>query len=203
MVIRIATNNLIILVAFVPFVKFLLGVSNVIVPWGTLILSVVLFVLVPLVFGIYTRLHVVKKKGLDYFENTFLPKFDGSTIVGLILMLILLFSFQGPTILNNPLHILLIAVPLTIQTLFTFIISFGTSKVLNLPFEISAPAGMIGSSNFFELSVAVAISLFGMGSPAALATKVGVLTEVPIMLMFVAIANKTKSYFKKEAIYVN
>lgn len=138
MVIRIATNNLIILVQFVPFVKFLLGVSNVIVPWGTLILSVVLFVLVPLVFGIYTRLHVVKKKGLDYFENTFLPKFDGSTIVGLILMLILLFSFQGPTILNNPLHILLIAVPLTIQTLFTFIISFGTSKVLNLPFEISA-----------------------------------------------------------------
>lgn len=194
-VIQVATNNLIILVAFVPIVKFLLGVSNVVVPWDTLILSVVLFVLVPLIAGIITRIYVTRKKGISYFENVFIRKFDNITVIGLLLMLILLFSFQGDTILNNPIHILLIAVPLTIQTLLIFSISYFASKKAQLPFEISAPAGMIGASNFFELSVAVAIALFGMDSPAALATTVGVLTEVPIMLMLVKIANNTKSLF--------
>ena len=189
-VVQVATNDLIILLAFVPIVKFLLGVSNVPVPWDTLILSVVLFVVIPLAGGILTRINVIKNKGLDYFENEFLPKFDGATTVGLLLMLVLLFSFQGETILNNPLHILLIAVPLTIQTFFIFFIAYGTCKWLKIPFTVAAPAGMIGASNFFELAVAVAIALFGMDSPAALATTVGVLTEVPLMLFLVKIAKQ-------------
>ncbi|WP_312700932.1 ACR3 family arsenite efflux transporter, partial [Sedimentibacter sp.] len=194
-VVQVATNDLIILVAFIPIVKFLLGVSNVSVPWDTLVLSVVLFVVIPLSGGILTRINVIKKKGLKYFENEFLPKFDGVTTAGLLLMLVLLFSFQGETILNNPLHILLIAIPLTIQTLFIFFIAYFACRWLKLPYDIAAPAGMIGASNFFELSVAVAIALFGMDSPAALATTVGVLTEVPTMLFLVLIANKTAHWF--------
>ncbi|MEF9893770.1 MAG: ACR3 family arsenite efflux transporter [Anaerorhabdus sp.] len=195
-VVQVATNDLIILVAFVPIVKFLLGVSNIEVPWMTLILSVVLFVVIPLVAGILTRIVVTKQKGKDYFENIFSRKFDNLTSVGLLLTLVLLFAFQGETILNNPLHILLIAIPLIIQTVLIFIIAYGTCKFLKLPYDIAAPAGMIGASNFFELSVAVAIALFGTSSPAALATTVGVLTEVPIMLMLVRFANKTKNNFK-------
>lgn len=194
-VVQVATNNLIILVAFVPIVKFLLGVSKVSVPWNTLILSVVLFVVVPLLVGILTRINISNKSGKEYFESEFLPKFDGATTIGLLLMLILLFSFQGETILKNPLHILLIAIPLSIQTFFIFFIAYGAAKLLKLPFDIAAPAGMIGASNFFELAVAVAIALFGMDSPAALATTVGVLTEVPLMLFLVYIANKTKAWF--------
>lgn len=194
-VVQVATNDLIILVAFVPIVKFLLGVSKVTVPWDTLILSVVLFVVVPLTAGVLTRMYIRKKKGTEYFENKFLPKFDNATIAGLLLMLVLLFSFQGDVILNNPLHILLIAVPLTIQTFLIFFIAYLAAKVLKLPHNIAAPAGMIGASNFFELAVAVAIALFGMDSPAALATVVGVLTEVPIMLILVKIANKTAHWF--------
>jgi len=199
-VVQVATNDLIILVAFIPIVKFLLGVSNIIVPWDTLILSVVLFVVIPLVGGILTRIIVTKKKGLEHFENTFLKKFDNATTVGLLLMLILLFSFQGETILNNPLHILLIAIPLTIQTFLIFFIAYLASKKLKLTHDIAAPAGMIGASNFFELSVAVAISLFGMDSPAALATVVGVLVEVPVMLILVRIANKTTHWFPKRVV---
>ena len=195
-VVQVATNDLIILIAFVPIVKFLLGVSKVTVPWDTLILSVVLFVVIPLTAGVLTRMYVSKKKGRDYFENQFLPKFDQATIAGLLLMLVLLFSFQGDVIINNPLHILLIAVPLTIQTFFIFFLAYLAAKVLKLPHNIAAPAGMIGASNFFELAVAVAIALFGMDSPAALATVVGVLTEVPIMLILVKIANKTTHWFE-------
>lgn len=194
-VVQVATNDLIILVAFIPIVKFLLGVSNVLVPWDTLVLSVVLFVVIPLAGGILTRMNITKKKGLEYFENEFLPKFDNATTIGLLLMLILLFSFQGETILNNPLHIILIAVPLTIQTFLIFFIAYFASRWLKLPYNIAAPAGMIGASNFFELAVAVAIALFGMDSPAALATTVGVLTEVPTMLFLVYIANKTQHWF--------
>lgn len=196
-VVQVATNDLIILIAFVPIVKFLLGVSDVAVPWDTLILSVILFVVVPLTGGVLTRMLVTKKKGIEYFENQFLPKFDGATTIGLLLMLVLLFSFQGEVILNNPLHIVLIAVPLTIQTFLIFFIAYFAAKVLKLPHNVAAPAGMIGASNFFELAVAVAIALFGMESPAALATTVGVLTEVPIMLILVKIANKTTHWFPK------
>lgn len=195
-VVQVATNDLIILVAFVPVVKFLLGVSNVVVPWDTLILSVVLFVVIPLVGGVLTRSVVVKNKGLDYFENTFLKKFDNVTVIGLLLTLILIFAFQGEVIVNNPLHIVLIAIPLTIQTFFIFFIAYLAAKVLRLPHDVAAPAGMIGASNFFELAVAVAIALFGTTSPAALATTVGVLTEVPVMLMLVKIANSTRRWFE-------
>ena len=195
-VVQVATNDLIILVAFIPIVKFLLGVSNVFVPWDTLILSVVLFVVIPLTAGIATRYLVIKNKGIEFFENEFLSKFDNATIVGLLLTLILLFSFQGDVIINNPFHILLIALPLTIQTFLIFFIAYFASKKLNLAHDIAAPAGMIGTSNFFELSVAVAIALFGTTSPAVLATVVGVLTEVPVMLMLVKFANSTKHWFK-------
>lgn len=195
-VVQVATNDLIILVAFVPIVKFLLGVSNIEVPWMTLILSVVLYVVIPLVGGVLTRMYVTNRKSKDYFENVFSKKFDNLTSIGLLLTLVLLFAFQGETIINNPLHIILIAIPLTIQTIVIFLIAYGACKLLKLPFEIAAPAGMIGASNFFELSVAVAIALFGASSPAALATTVGVLTEVPIMLMLVRFANNTKKYFE-------
>jgi len=195
-VVQVATNDLIILIAFVPIVKFLLGISNVSVPWDTLIYSVILFVVIPLTAGILTRVVVIKQKGLNYFESKFLPKFDNLTVIGLLLTLILLFSFQGDTILNNPFHIFLIAIPLTIQTFLIFFIAYLGSKALKLPHDIAAPAGMIGASNFFELSVAVAIALFGTSSPAVLATVVGVLTEVPVMLILVKISNKTLHWFK-------
>ena len=194
-VVQVATNDLIILVAFVPIVKFLLGVSKVSVPWNTLILSVVLFVVIPLVGGMLTRLFVTRKKGKDYFENVFIKKFDGITTIGLLLTLVMIFSFQGTVILNNPLHILLIAVPLILQTFLIFAIAYSACFFLKLPHNIAAPAGMIGASNFFELSVAVAVALFGTTSPAALATTVGVLTEVPVMLFLVKVANKTKGWF--------
>ncbi|WP_323135408.1 ACR3 family arsenite efflux transporter [Caproicibacterium sp. BJN0003] len=196
-VVQVATNDLIILVAFVPIVKFLLGVSDVEVPWDTLFLSVVLFVVIPLVGGVLTRTLVLRKKGLDYFNNTFVKKFDGVTTIGLLLTLVLVFAFQGETIIRNPLHIVLIAVPLVIQTFFIFFIAYFAAWLLKLPYSISAPAGMIGASNFFELSVAVAISLFGTSSAAALATTVGVLTEVPVMLLLVKIANKTQHWFPR------
>ncbi|WP_252235665.1 ACR3 family arsenite efflux transporter [Clostridium sp. ZS1] len=194
--VQVAVNDLIILIAFAPIVAFLLGVGNVTVPMGTLLLSTVLFVVIPLALGYTTRTVLIKKKGEDYFNNIFLKKFDNVTIIGLLLTLIILFSFQGDIILNNPLHILLIAVPLTIQTFFIFTIAYVGAKLLKLPHNIAAPAGMIGASNFFELSVAVAISLFGLQSGAALATVVGVLVEVPVMLALVKIANNTKGWFK-------
>ena len=194
-VVQVATNDLIILVAFVPIVKFLLGVSNVAVPWDTLILSVVLFVVIPLLGGALTRYAVISRKGKAYFEDVFVHKFDSVTTIGLLLTLILIFAFQGNVILENPLHIVLIAVPLVLQTCFIFAIAYIACKLLKLPHNIAAPAGMIGASNFFELAVAVAIALFGTISPAALATTVGVLTEVPVMLFLVRIANKTKGWF--------
>ena len=197
-VVQVATNDIIILIAFVPIVKFLLGVTKVSVPWNTLIFSVVLFVVMPLIGGMLTRYIVIQKKGKDYFDNTFTHKFDNATSIGLLLTLIMIFSFQGNTILQNPLHIILIAVPLILQTLLIFAIAYIACKFLGLPYNIAAPAGMIGASNFFELAVAVAVALFGTSSPAALATTVGVLTEVPVMLFLVTIANHTKGWFKNE-----
>lgn len=194
-VVQVATNDLIILVAFTPIVAFLLGVGGVSIPWDTLLLSVVLFVVIPLAAGIVTRTQLIKGKGEDYFNNTFLPKWNNLTIAGLLLTLIIIFSFQGNVILDNPLHIVLIAVPLIIQTFLIFFIAYLASKVLKLPHNIAAPAGMISASNFFELAVAVAIALFGAQSPVALATIVGVLTEVPVMLILVKIANNTRRCF--------
>ena len=194
-VVQVATNDLIILVAFVPIVGLLLGVGGIQIPWDTLFLSVGLFVVIPLAGGIMTRAHVVKKKGLDYLNSTFLPKFSRVTIGGLLLTLVLIFSFQGEVILNNPLHIALIAVPLVIQTYLIFFIAYLAGKKICLPHDVAAPGGMIGASNFFELSVAVAISLFGAASPVVLATIVGVLVEVPVMLHLVKIANRTTRWF--------
>lgn len=196
--VQVAVNDLIILVAFAPIVAFLLGIGGITIPWNTLLLSVLLFVVIPLTAGILTRIGVVKQKGIDYFNNVFVKKFDNFTIGGLLLTLIILFSFQGETILANPLHILLIAVPLILQTLLIFFVAYGWSKVAKLPHNIAAPAGMIGASNFFELAVAVAISLFGLQSGAALVTVVGVLVEVPVMLMLVRIANNTRRWFPVE-----
>ncbi|SHI02210.1 arsenite transporter, ACR3 family [Clostridium collagenovorans DSM 3089] len=194
-VVQVATNDLIILVAFVPIVSFLLGMGNVSVPFDTLFLSIVLFVVIPLLGGIFTRYFITKKKGRDYFENIFIKKFDGITTIGLLLTLILLFSFQGNVIISNPFHIILIAIPLIIQTILIFFIAYLASYLLKLPHDIASPAGMIGASNFFELAVAVSISIFGMSSPATLTTIVGVLVEVPIMLFLVKVANSTKGWF--------
>lgn len=195
-VVQVATNDLIILVAFTPIVAFLLGVGGVQIPWDTLILSVVLFVVIPLVGGVLTRNYVVGKRGIDYFTNRFIPRFNNTTIGGLLLTLIIIFSFQGKVILDNPVHIVLISIPLTIQTFFIFFIAYFASKAVKLPHSIAAPAGMIGASNFFELAVAVAIALFGADSPVALATIVGVLVEVPVMLFLVKIANSSRHWFK-------
>ena len=194
--VQVAVNDLIILVAYVPIVGFLLGIGGIAIPWATLILSVVLFVVIPLVAGIFTRILVVRRYGIDYFNTVFVNKFNKCTIIGLLLTLIILFSFQGKTILSNPFHIVLIAVPLILQTFLIFFITYGWAKAWKLPHNVAAPAGMIGASNFFELSVAVAISLFGVQSGAALATVVGVLVEVPVMLTLVKIANNTRKYFK-------
>lgn len=197
-VVQVATNDLIILIAFVPIVKLLLGISEVSVPWDTLILSVVLFVVIPLAAGILTRVFVTKSMGQAYFEERFIPRFNHITVIGLLLTLVLIFSFQGNVILENPLHILLIAVPLILQTFLIFFAAYLASKALRLPHDIAAPAGMIGASNFFELAVAVAIAVFGAKSPVALSTIVGVLVEVPVMLLLVRIANRTRAWFGSE-----
>ena len=193
--VQVAVNDLIVLVAFAPIVAFLLGVGGVSIPWDTLLLSVGLFIVIPLAAGVITRIMVIRRKGVEYFNNVFIEKFNNYMVGGLLLTLIILFSFQGETILNNPLHILLIAVPLVVQTVLIFFVAYGWSKRWKLPHDVAAPAGMIGASNFFELAVAVAISLFGLQSGAALATVVGVLVEVPVMLMLVRIANNTRSWF--------
>jgi len=194
--VQVATNDLIILVAFVPIVALLLGVSDILVPWNTLFLSVVLFVVIPLAAGVISRTVITKNKGLEYFEKVYIPKFNNVTIGGLLLTLIIIFSFQGQIIIENPINILLIAIPLIIQTFLIFFIAYMWAKAWKLPHNVAAPAGMIGASNFFELAVAVAISVFGLTSGAAVATVVGVLVEVPVMLILVKIANNTRGWFR-------
>ena len=194
--VQVAINDLIMLVAFAPIVALLLGISNVIVPWNTLLLSVGLYIVIPLVAGYLTRTWLIKARGHAWFDNVFLERLGPVTMIGLLLTLVLLFSFQGEVILNNPLHIALIAVPLIVQTFFVFSIAYGWAYAWGVPHAIAAPAGMIGASNFFELAVAAAIAMFGVTSGAALATVVGVLVEVPVMLMLVRIANATRPQFK-------
>ncbi len=194
-VVQVATNDLIILIAFVPIVVLLLGIGGVSIPWDTLLLSVLIFVVIPLAGGIWTRRYVIGRKGEDYFHRSFLPRFSNVTIVGLLLTLVLIFSFQGGIILGNPLHIVLIAVPLILQTFLIFFIAYFVARKICLRHDVAAPAGMIGASNFFELAVAVAITLFGAASPVVLVTIVGVLVEVPVMLALVKIANRTRHWF--------
>ncbi|MBX2944302.1 MAG: ACR3 family arsenite efflux transporter [Cyclobacteriaceae bacterium] len=190
--VQVSVNDLIILVAFVPIVGLLLGMTDVAIPYETLVASVVIFVVIPLVAGVITQRILLKTKGEEWFKKEFLPKLKPVSIIALPVTLIFLFAFQGQNILNNPLIILLAAVPLVIQTYFIFFIAWYGGKKLNLNYAVCAPAAMIGASNFFELSVAVAISLFGLQSPAALVTVVGVLVEVPVMLSLVAFANRKK-----------
>lgn len=193
--VQVATNDLIILALFVPIVGLLLGVGGFFIPWGTLFLSILLFVVVPLLLATVTRIIIIKKKSMEFLDEKVVPKFSPFTSVGLLVMLVLLFTMQAELIVENPLHILLIAVPLVLQTFLIFGISFCGAKLLKLPFDIAAPAGFIGASNFFELAVAVAISLFPMSPAVSLATVVGVLTEVPVMLILVKIANASKGWF--------
>jgi arsenite transporter len=198
--VQVAVNDLLILFAFTPIVAFLLGVSEVIVPYRTLFLSVVLFVVIPFSAGYISRVLIIKRKGFDYFENVFIKKFNRVTVIGLFLTLIIIFAFQGDIIIGNPVHIVLIAVPLIIQTFLIFIIAYGWGRAWRLPHSIAAPGAMIGASNFFELAVAVAISLFGLQSGATLVTVVGVLVEVPVMLTLVKIANSTTGWFPEAKI---
>jgi len=193
--VQVSVNDLLILVLFVPIVSFLLGISNVQVPWDTLFLSIFLFVVVPLSAGVITRTLIIKRKGEEYFTKVFVSKFDGITIIGLLLTLVIIFSFQGAAILNQPLHVLMIAVPLVIQNMLTFTLAYMVSKWMKVSHDIAAPAGLIGASDFFELSVAVAITLFGVDSPVVLVTTVGVLTEVPVMLLLVKFVNNTRHWF--------
>ena len=194
-VVQVAINDLIILFAFAPIVALLLGVSDVHVPMDTLFMSVVLFVVIPLAAGFITRTALLKKHSKDWFDNVFCKKFEGITEAGLLLTLVIIFSFQGETILSNPVAIVLIAVPLILQTYFIFFIGYGWSKIWKVPYQVAAPSGMIGASNFFELAVAVAVSLFGLSSGATLATVVGVLVEVPVMLSLVKIARASRGKF--------
>jgi ACR3 family arsenite transporter len=190
--VQVSVNDLIVLVAFVPIVGLLLDITDVQVPYDTLVSSVLIFVVIPLLAGYVTHKISIRRKGKEWFEKSFLPGFKPVSIIALLLTLVLLFAFQGNTITENPVIILLVAVPLIIQTYFIFFITWFVGRKLKLSHAICSPAAMIGASNFFELAVAVAIALFGLQSPAALVTVVGVLVEVPVMLSLVALANRWK-----------
>jgi ACR3 family arsenite transporter len=193
--VQVSVNDLIILVLFVPIVSLLLGINNIQIPWDTLLFSILLFVAVPLAAGFITRTLMIKKKGIEFFTGKFVPKFDGITTVGLLLTLVIIFTFQGDVILEHPLHVLMIAVPLILQNVITSLFAYLICKKCRLPHNIAAPAALIGASDFFELSVAVAISVFGPTSPVVLVCTVGVLTEVPVMLLLVRFVNKTRHWF--------
>lgn len=200
--VQVSVNDLILLIAFIPIVGMLFtffGIdfsnesgASIGIPYKTLITSVVVFVVIPLAAGYASNRLLIKSRGEEWFNNVFLKRLKPISILALLSTLVLIFAFQGDTIINKPLAILLIAIPLTLQTYFIFFISWFAGKVLKLPHNICAPSSMIGASNFFELAVAVAIALFGLNSGASLATVVGVLIEVPVMLSLVALANKWK-----------
>jgi ACR3 family arsenite transporter len=192
--VQVSVNDVIMIFAFAPITAFLLGVSNIQVPWQTLFISVVLYVLLPLTAGIVTRKHL-QKSGSGNNLQRFLAGAKPWSVIGLLGTVVLLFGFQAETIITQPQTILLIAIPLLIQTYGIFIIAYTAARRLRLPHNIAAPASLIGTSNFFELAVAVAISLFGLHSGAALATVVGVLVEVPVMLSLVYFANQTRHWF--------
>ncbi|NLW33050.1 MAG: ACR3 family arsenite efflux transporter [Fibrobacter sp.] len=194
--VQVSVNDLIILVLFAPLGKFLLGVTTDFpVPLATIFFSVLFYVAIPLTAAGLTRFLVIKKKGIEWFELNLVKRLDWVTPVGLLITLVLIFIFQGNKIINHPLHILLIAIPLILQTYLIFYIGYLGTKALKIPFSEAAPSTFIGASNFFELSVAVALILFGMNSGATLATVVGVLVEVPVMLSLVKIMIKNKNKF--------
>lgn len=192
--VQVSINDIIMIFAFAPIAGFLLGVTDITAPWNTLLLSVVLYVLIPLVAGAIVRRQL--EKGGDHTRlNQFLATMKPWSIVGLLATMVLLFGLQAPTILARPEAIVLIAIPLLIQTYAIFAIAYWAAKRMKLPHNVAAPACMIGTSNFFELAVAVAVSLFGLHSGAALATVVGVLVEVPVMLSLVWFVNRTRGWF--------
>jgi len=192
--VQVSVNDVIMVFAFAPLAAFLLGVSDIEVPWETLLLSVVLYVLLPLIAGAITR-HRLEAGGGGHRVDNFVRILKPWSIIGLLATVVLLFGFQAERILNQPQTIVLIAIPLLIQTYGIFAIAYVAAKHMRLPHNIAAPACLIGTSNFFELAVAVAISLFGLNSGAALATVVGVLVEVPVMLSLVAFVNRTHHWF--------
>ena len=193
--VQVSVNDLIILVAFVPIVGFLLGINNIEIPYETLVASVLIFVVVPLTAGYLTQRVLVRSKGGAWFKQRFLPRFKPVSVIALLTTLVLLFAFQGGNITKNPMIILFIAIPLIIQTYFIFFVSWYAGRFIKLPYAICSPSALIGASNFFELAVAVAIALFGLQSPAALVTVVGVLVEVPVMLSLVAFVNRSRKSF--------
>ncbi|MCK5717460.1 MAG: ACR3 family arsenite efflux transporter [Thiomargarita sp.] len=195
--VQVSLNDIIMIFAYAPIVAFLLGVADIVVPWETLLLSVVLYVVIPLIAGYLTRIQLLKR-GNEAEVTEFTEKLKPWTIIGLLLTVVLLFGFQGKTILEQPLVILLIAIPLIIQSLGVAAIAYTWAYFWHVPIEITGPVALIGSSNFFELAVAVAISLFGIESGAALATVVGVLVEVPVMLFIVFFVNRTRHWFTWE-----
>lgn len=192
--VQVSVNDIIMIFAFAPLAAFLLGVTDITVPWNTLLLSVVLYVVIPLVAGVITR-KVLDSKDNHQRLTQFLATMKPWSIIGLLATVVLLFGFQSETIIADPQAIVLIAIPLLIQTYGIFFLAYWLAKRMGLPHNVAAPACMIGTSNFFELAVAVAISLFGLHSGAALATVVGVLVEVPVMLSLVGFANRTRHWF--------
>jgi arsenite transporter len=188
--VQVAINDLVLLIAFIPIVKFLLGVSNIEIPFDALFWSVVIFVVIPLAAGFISNRVLIKARGEQWFRTVFLARLKPISIMALLATLVLLFAFQGERIIASPVDILLIAVPLTLQTYLIFFLAWWIGKGLKLPHCICSPASMIGASNFFELAVAVAIALFGLESGAALVTVVGVLIEVPVMLSLVKLSNR-------------
>ncbi|MFO7856666.1 MAG: ACR3 family arsenite efflux transporter [Paracoccaceae bacterium] len=192
--VQVSLNDAIMVFAFAPIVALLLGLTDIVVPWETLLLSVGLYIVVPLTAGLITRARLVRRGGEAAVE-AFKARVKPASVIGLIVTVTLLFGFQGETILDRPLVIGLIAVPLLIQSYGIFAIAYASARAWRVPFEVAAPCALIGTSNFFELAVAVAISLFGLGSGAALATVVGVLVEVPVMLSLVAFPNRTRHWF--------
>ncbi|SOH94340.1 arsenite transporter, ACR3 family [Monaibacterium marinum] len=195
--VQVSVNDVIMAFAFAPIVALLLGVTDIVVPWDTLLISVGLYVMLPLLAGYLTRRNLVRDGG-EVAVNRFKSRVQPFSIIGLLLTVVLLFGFQGEVILDRPLVIVLIAIPLLIQSYGIFFIAYGAARAWGIPFNVAAPCALIGTSNFFELAVAVAISLFGLGSGAALATVVGVLVEVPVMLSLVAFANRTQHWFPTE-----
>ena len=192
--VQVSVNDVVMVFAFAPIVAFLLGVTDIAVPWETLLLSVGLYVVIPLAAGLAVRRGLVRRGGEPAVED-FKARAKPWSIVGLLATVVLLFGFQGQVILERPLVIALIAVPLLIQSYGIFALAYAAARAWRIPFNVAAPCALIGTSNFFELAVAVAISLFGIGSGAALATVVGVLVEVPVMLSLVALANRTRHWF--------
>jgi ACR3 family arsenite transporter len=196
--VMVAVNSLTMLFLYAPLGRWLLAANNLIVPWQTIVLSVLIYVGLPLAAGMYTRYWIFKHKGRRWFEQKFLKYLSPIATAALLITLVLLFAFKGELIVNNPLHILLIAVPLFLQTNFIFAIGYVAALKMNLTYEDAAPAALIGASNHFEVAIATAVMLFGLNSGAALATVVGVLIEVPVMLMLVEICKRTASWFPRE-----